>query len=174
MNEASTVGNDATGRATGAFIEVFDVGYDEIAAAVDKSPAAVRQIAHRARQHVDARRPRQAVSADKSQAAVQAFRRALETGELQGLLDVLAPEVVLVSDSGGRPGRGRSDRRYLLRPQPREADPHRVPNPARGAPIAENGDVRARAGLVRAACPRRVVATVTAVVGMLAYPEPPR
>ncbi|SHL38155.1 RNA polymerase sigma-70 factor [Streptomyces yunnanensis] len=90
-----------TERAVFVLREVFDVGYDEIAAAVDKSPAAVRQIAHRARQHVDARRPRQAVSADKSQAAVQAFRRALETGELQGLLDVLAPEVVLVSDGGG-------------------------------------------------------------------------
>ncbi|PNE40163.1 RNA polymerase sigma-70 factor [Streptomyces noursei] len=90
-----------TERAVFVLREVFDVGYDEIAAAVDKSPAAVRQIAHRARQHVDARRPRQAVSADKSQAAVQAFRRALETGKLQGLLDVLAPEVVLVSDGGG-------------------------------------------------------------------------
>ncbi|MFJ9614026.1 RNA polymerase sigma-70 factor [Streptomyces noursei] len=90
-----------TERAVFVLREVFDVGYDEIAAAVDKSPAAVRQIAHRARRHVDARRPRQAVSADKSQAAVQAFRRALETGELQGLLDVLAPEVVLVSDGGG-------------------------------------------------------------------------
>ncbi|MEU5299302.1 RNA polymerase sigma-70 factor [Streptomyces noursei] len=90
-----------TERAVFVLREVFDVGYDEIAAAVDKSPAAVRQIAHRARRHVDARRPRQAVSADKSQAAVQAFQRALETGELQGLLDVLAPEVVLVSDGGG-------------------------------------------------------------------------
>ncbi|GGX28945.1 RNA polymerase sigma-70 factor [Streptomyces noursei] len=90
-----------TERAVFVLREVFDVGYDEIAAAVDKSPAAVRQIAHRARQHVDARRPRQAVSADKSQAAVRAFQHALETGELQGLLDVLAPEVVLVSDGGG-------------------------------------------------------------------------
>ncbi|OLT20464.1 RNA polymerase subunit sigma-24 [Actinomadura sp. CNU-125] len=81
--------------------EVFDVGYDEIAAAVDKNPAAVRQIAHRARRHVDARRPRQAVSPGETRAAVEAFQRALETRDPQDLLDVLAPEVVLVADGGG-------------------------------------------------------------------------
>ena len=46
--------------------EVFDLAYDEIAAAVDKSPAAVRQIAHRARSHVDARRPRADVTARRA------------------------------------------------------------------------------------------------------------
>ena len=51
-----------TERAVFVLREAFDVGYDEIAAAVDKSPAAVRQIAHRARQHVEARRPREVVS----------------------------------------------------------------------------------------------------------------
>ncbi len=51
-----------TERAVFVLREAFDVSYDEIAAAVDKSPAAVRQIAHRARQHVDARRPREVVS----------------------------------------------------------------------------------------------------------------
>ncbi|MBO8196463.1 RNA polymerase sigma-70 factor [Streptomyces oryzae] len=81
--------------------EVFDVGYEDIAAAVDKSPAAVRQIAHRARRHVDARRPRRAVSAREARATVESFQRALETRDLQGLLDVLAPDVVLVSDGGG-------------------------------------------------------------------------
>ena len=81
--------------------EAFDVGYDEIAAAVDKSPAAVRQIAHRARRHVDARRPREVVSPRQSRAAVESLQRAIETGDLQGLLHVLAPEVVLVTDGGG-------------------------------------------------------------------------
>ncbi|MEU4835927.1 RNA polymerase sigma-70 factor [Streptosporangium sp. NPDC023615] len=81
--------------------EAFDVGYDEIAAAVGKSPAAVRQIAHRARRHVDARRPREAVSPSQTRAALEAFQRALETRDPQGLLDVLAPGVVLVSDGGG-------------------------------------------------------------------------
>ncbi|SHI28847.1 RNA polymerase sigma-70 factor [Streptomyces sp. 3214.6] len=90
-----------TERAVFVLREVFDVDYDEIAAAVGKSPAAVRQIAHRARRHVDARRPRQVVSADETRAALESFVRALETGDPQGLLDVLAPEVVLVSDGGG-------------------------------------------------------------------------
>ncbi|MFF4619877.1 RNA polymerase sigma-70 factor [Nonomuraea jabiensis] len=90
-----------TERAVFVLREVFDVGYEEIAAAVGKSPAAVRQIAYRARRHVEARRPREAVSPDQTRAALESFRRALEAGDLQGLLDVLAPEVVLVSDGGG-------------------------------------------------------------------------
>jgi RNA polymerase sigma-70 factor, ECF subfamily len=81
--------------------EAFDASYDEIAAAVDKSPAAVRQIAHRARQHVDARRPREVASPSETRAALEAFQRAVETRDLQGLIDVLAPEVVLVGDGGG-------------------------------------------------------------------------
>lgn len=90
-----------TERAVFVLREAFGLGYDEIAAAVEKSPAAVHQIAHRARRHVEARRPRRAVSAREAQAAVEAFRRALETRDLQGLLDVLAPDVVAISDGGG-------------------------------------------------------------------------
>ncbi|NJP94978.1 RNA polymerase sigma-70 factor [Nonomuraea sp. FMUSA5-5] len=90
-----------TERAVFVLREVFGVGYDEIAAAVGKTPATVRQIAHRARRHVDARRPREIVSPDVARAALESFRRAFETGDLQGLLDVLAPEVVLISDGGG-------------------------------------------------------------------------
>lgn len=90
-----------TERAVFVLREAFDVGYDEIAAAVEKSPAAVRQIAHRARRHVDARRPRQTVSPRESRAALESFQRAIESGDPQGLLDVLAPEVVLMSDGGG-------------------------------------------------------------------------
>ncbi|MFC4148822.1 RNA polymerase sigma-70 factor [Micromonospora mangrovi] len=90
-----------TERAVFVLREVFDLGYDEIAEAVDKSPAAVRQIAHRARAHVAARRPRQAVSAAETRHALDAFRRALDTGDLQGLLDILAPDVVLLGDGGG-------------------------------------------------------------------------
>ncbi|MFI6824806.1 RNA polymerase sigma-70 factor [Micromonospora sp. NPDC050187] len=81
--------------------EVFDVSYDEIAAAVGRSPAAVRQIAYRARQHVDARRPRGVVSPTETRAALESFRRAVESRDLRGLLEVLAPEVVLVGDGGG-------------------------------------------------------------------------
>ncbi|WP_433471460.1 RNA polymerase sigma-70 factor [Saccharomonospora azurea] len=90
-----------TERAVFVLREAFDVSYDEIAAAVSKSPAAVRQIAHRARRHVDARRPREAVSPSETRAALEAFQRAVDTGDPQGLLDVLAPDVVLVSDGGG-------------------------------------------------------------------------
>ncbi|MEV6746936.1 RNA polymerase sigma-70 factor [Streptomyces sp. NPDC058322] len=88
-------------RAVFVLREVFDVEYDEIAEAVDKSPAAVRQIAHRARAHVAARRPRGVVSPAETRDALDAFRRATETGDLQGLLDILAPDVVLLGDGGG-------------------------------------------------------------------------
>ncbi|MFE1554555.1 RNA polymerase sigma-70 factor [Streptomyces sp. NPDC058734] len=90
-----------TERAVFVLREVFGLGYEEIAEAVEKSPAAVRQIAHRARSHVAARRPRGVVSATETRAALDAFRRALETGDLQGLVDLLAPDVVALSDGGG-------------------------------------------------------------------------
>ncbi|WP_055417735.1 RNA polymerase sigma-70 factor [Streptomyces pactum] len=90
-----------TERAVFVLREVFDLGYDEIAEAVEKSPAAVRQIAHRARAHVAARRPRGVVSATESRQALAAFQRAVETGDLQGLLDILSPDVVLLGDGGG-------------------------------------------------------------------------
>jgi RNA polymerase sigma-70 factor, ECF subfamily len=90
-----------TERAVFVLREVFDLGYDEIAEAVDKSPAAVRQIAHRARAHVAARRPRGVVSAADTRRATEAFQRAIETGDLQSLLDQLAPDVVMLGDGGG-------------------------------------------------------------------------
>ncbi len=90
-----------TERAVFVLRAVFDLEYDEIALAVDKSPTAVRQIAHRARNHVAARRPRGIVSAAETRGALDAFRRAIETGELQSLLDILAPDVVLLGDGGG-------------------------------------------------------------------------
>jgi RNA polymerase sigma-70 factor (TIGR02957 family) len=90
-----------TERAVFVLREVFALEYDEIADAVDKSPAAVRQILHRARGHIAARRPRAVASATETRAALEAFRRAITTGDLQSLLDVLAPDVVLLSDGGG-------------------------------------------------------------------------
>src|SRR3954467_12223723 len=88
-------------RAVFVLHEVFETPYDEIAEAVGKSPAAVRQIAHRARDHVAARRPRMPVSTAEQQQAVGRFLLAIRNGDLQGLLDVLAPDVVVVSDGGG-------------------------------------------------------------------------
>ena len=90
-----------TERAVFVLREVFDLEYDEIAAAVGKSPAAVRQVAHRARTHVAARRPREVVSAAETRGAIEAFQRAVETGDLRPLLDILAPDVVLLADGGG-------------------------------------------------------------------------
>ncbi|MGB7449044.1 MAG: RNA polymerase sigma-70 factor [Ornithinimicrobium sp.] len=89
-------------RAVFVLREVFDVPYDEIAEAVGKSHAATRQIAHRARQHVAARRPRSTVSQQEQQRVVERFRGAASTGDLQQLTDVLAPDVVLLSDGGGK------------------------------------------------------------------------
>jgi RNA polymerase sigma-70 factor (ECF subfamily) len=88
-------------RAVFVLREVFDVPYDEIAEALGKSPAAVRQIAHRAREHVAAQRPREVVSPAETKAALEAFQRAAETGDLQNLLDILAPDVVFLGDGGG-------------------------------------------------------------------------
>ena len=88
-------------RAVFVLREVFDVPYDEIAEVVDKSPAAVRQIAHRARQHVAARRPRMDVSRTEQKQVVERFLAAVNTGDMQGLMEVLAPDVVLVADGGG-------------------------------------------------------------------------
>jgi RNA polymerase sigma-70 factor (ECF subfamily) len=90
-----------TERAVFVLREVFDVGYDEIADAVDKSPAAVRQIAHRARNHVEARQPREQVSSRQREAILDRFAWAVEHGDIQALIDVLAPDVVLMTDGGG-------------------------------------------------------------------------
>ncbi|WP_433243315.1 RNA polymerase sigma-70 factor [Actinomadura nitritigenes] len=90
-----------TERAVFVLREVFDLDYDEIAEAVGKSPAAVRQLAYRARTHVAARRPRGTATPAETRAALQAFQRAVETGELQSLLDILAPDVVALNDGGG-------------------------------------------------------------------------
>jgi RNA polymerase sigma-70 factor (ECF subfamily) len=88
-------------RAVFVLREVFDVPYDEIAEAVGKSSAAVRQIAHRARLHMAARRPRMEVSRTEQQQVVERFLAALATGDVRGLMDALAPDVVLVADGGG-------------------------------------------------------------------------
>jgi RNA polymerase sigma-70 factor (ECF subfamily) len=96
-------------RAVFVLREVFDLPYDDIAAAVDRTPAAVRQLAHRARSHVEARRPRIEVSLRERNAVVDRFLAAANTGDIQSLMDVLAPDVVLVTDGGGK-------KRAALRP----------------------------------------------------------
>jgi RNA polymerase sigma-70 factor (TIGR02957 family) len=94
-------------RAVFVLRDVFDVSYEEIAEALGKTEAAVRQIAHRARRHVAARRPRSQVSHAEQREVVERFLAALSDGDVQGLMDVLAPDVVLVSDGGGFAGAAR-------------------------------------------------------------------
>ena len=88
-------------RAVFVLHEVFETPYDEIAEVVGKTPAAVRQIAHRAREHVAARRPRMQVDRAQQEATLEKFMTAISSGDLQGLLDILAPDVVLIADGGG-------------------------------------------------------------------------
>ncbi|TDC77082.1 RNA polymerase sigma-70 factor [Streptomyces hainanensis] len=88
-------------RAVFVLREVFDLPYGEIAEAVGKSPEAVRQIARRARGHVAARRPRVSVSRTEQQAVVERFLAALRTGRLGELMEIMAPDVVLIADGGG-------------------------------------------------------------------------
>ncbi|PFG44122.1 RNA polymerase sigma-70 factor (ECF subfamily) [Isoptericola jiangsuensis] len=131
-----------TERAVFVLREVFDVPYDEIAAAVDRTVPAVRQIAHRARGHVAARRPRLSVDRAEQELVVRRFLDAVTTGDLQALLDVLAPDVVGLSDGGGlvrgtarRPIEG-ADRLApaLLRGMARQTDVVATPVWINGAP----------------------------------------
>jgi RNA polymerase sigma-70 factor (TIGR02957 family) len=88
-------------RAVFVLHEVFDTAYGEVAEIVGKTPAAVRQIAHRAREHVAARRPRMQVDRAQQEATLEKFMVAVTSGDVRGLVEVLAPEVVLIADGGG-------------------------------------------------------------------------
>lgn len=91
-----------TERAVFLLSEVFGHSLVEIAEMIGKTDAAVRQIAHRAREHVQARRKRFQPDAEANQAIITRFLLAARTGEVQTLMDVLAPDVVQISDGGGR------------------------------------------------------------------------
>jgi len=88
-------------RAVFVLREVFDTPYEEIAETIGKTPAAVRQLASRARNHVAARRPRMEVSRTEHQQVVNQFLAAMTSGDVQGLMDVMAPDVVLIAAVGG-------------------------------------------------------------------------
>jgi len=90
-------------RAVFVLREVFGFDYDEIAGAVGKSVAAVRQVAHRAREHVQARRKRfEPVDAAQTAQITEKFMTAASTGDMEGLLSVLAPDATWTADSGGK------------------------------------------------------------------------
>jgi RNA polymerase sigma-70 factor, ECF subfamily len=82
--------------------DVFDVPFGEVAEVVGRTPEAVRQLASRARRHVDRERPRFTASRDEHDRAVRAFAQAVGEGDLEGLVEVLDPDAVWTSDGGGR------------------------------------------------------------------------
>lgn len=82
--------------------EAFGFAHTEIAAILDRSPAAVRQLAHRARQHVQARRPRYSADRQLQRRVTEAFMSAATEGDLESLLAVLAPDATLWTDGGGK------------------------------------------------------------------------
>ncbi len=82
--------------------EAFAFPYADIAQILDRSPATVRQLAHRAREHVQARRPRYETDLAKRQRATERFLRASVGGDLAELLELLAPDATLWADAGGK------------------------------------------------------------------------
>ena len=86
-----------------AFIlhDVFGYSFAEIGDVVGRSPAAARQLASRARRHVVEQRPRHSGTREEQQRAVAAFAAAAKEGDIDGLLAVLDPDVVMRSDGGG-------------------------------------------------------------------------
>jgi RNA polymerase sigma-70 factor (TIGR02957 family) len=90
-----------TERAVFVLREVFEMPYGEIAAAIGKPVPTVRQVAHRAREHVAAQRPRVRVNQAEQQAVMERFLAAVQTGQVQELMDIMAPDVVLIADGGG-------------------------------------------------------------------------
>ena len=81
--------------------DLFGVSFGEIAAIVGRTPAAVRQLASRARRHVRGQSPWPAARAAEHRRVVEAFASAAASGDLAALIHVLDPDVVLVSDGGG-------------------------------------------------------------------------
>ncbi|MDR3083750.1 MAG: RNA polymerase sigma-70 factor, partial [Streptomyces sp.] len=88
-------------RAVFVLREAFGYPFAEIAATLDRSEAAVRQLAARARRHVDERRPRYDVDPAQRRGLTERFLAASAEGDLDGLMRLLAPDVRLVGDSGG-------------------------------------------------------------------------
>jgi RNA polymerase sigma-70 factor (ECF subfamily) len=87
----------------GAFLlhDVFDLPFDEVAAVVGRSPAAVRQLARRARRRVEEGKPRFPASREEQERIAAAFATAWRAGELGQLVALLDPDAVLRSDGGG-------------------------------------------------------------------------
>jgi RNA polymerase sigma-70 factor (ECF subfamily) len=89
-------------RAVFVLREVFGLPHDEIASILGRSEPAVRQLAHRAREHVHARRPRFDADPGDHRQITERFLAACYSGDVHGLLELMSPDVVLTSDGGGK------------------------------------------------------------------------
>ncbi|MFF4399717.1 RNA polymerase sigma-70 factor [Streptomyces sp. NPDC001480] len=89
-------------RAVFVLREVFGFGFPEIASAVERSEAACRQLAVRARRHMDAGRPRFEAGRRERDALAGRFLEAFRDGDLEGLRELLAADVHMVGDGGGK------------------------------------------------------------------------
>jgi RNA polymerase sigma-70 factor (ECF subfamily) len=88
-------------RAVFVLREAFGYPYADIAAVLDRGEPAVRQLAGRARRHVEERRPRYEVDPAERRDLTERFLAAAAEGDLEGLMSLLAPDVRLIGDSGG-------------------------------------------------------------------------
>jgi RNA polymerase sigma-70 factor, ECF subfamily len=89
-------------RAVFLLREVFDYPYDEIAAIVGKSPANCRQFLARARRHIEEGRHRFDVSREERDEVARRFTAAWEEGDVEGLVELLAPDATMYGDGGGK------------------------------------------------------------------------
>src|SRR5262247_3536680 len=89
-------------RAVFVLREVFEFGFPEIASAVGRSEAACRQLATRARRHMNAGRPRFEADRREREELAERFLDAFREGDVEGLRTVLAADVQLVADGGGK------------------------------------------------------------------------
>ena len=125
--------------------DVFGLPFDQVAEAVGRSPDAVRQLAARARRHVEAGRPRFPASPEDHERVVAAFLEACGRGDVDRLMEVLDPEVVFRSDGGGHvpasrfplEGADRVARALLALERTRQRDGREL----RGAPSLVNGQL---------------------------------
>ncbi|MFC9326083.1 RNA polymerase sigma factor SigJ [Kitasatospora sp. NPDC057015] len=118
-------------RAVFVLHEVFGYAHTETAEILGRSPSAVRQLAHRAREHVQARRPRYQADRRLRQQVTERFAAAVYDGDLQALLRLLAPDVTLWADGGGKataagrsPVHGRDQVAHLLMSRAPSLAPH--------------------------------------------------
>jgi RNA polymerase sigma-70 factor (ECF subfamily) len=89
-------------RAAFLLHDVFGVALDEVAVTIERDPAAVRQLAARARKHVQEQRPRYPVARDEGSRIAEAFFVASRSGDTNVLRSILAQNVVIRSDGGGK------------------------------------------------------------------------